>query len=197
MELFFKIVFFIMEKPDNKEVGKRLEGLMVDLRLKSRRAFALSVGADPSFFDKIMKGTATLTDGYAKLIEEKYGVNKEWLFTGKGDKHPGGKEKAREIDYQAKYYELLEKEKKALEDDKAFFKEIIKTNLAVILLDVQSISSRQKGSGETVLRSLERIEKVEDGSLVKEADNRTDQIEKEAHTRGNAAEMGSLDMENS
>lgn len=63
----------------------------------------------------------------------------------------------------------------------------VASSLAVILVDVQSISSGQKGVGVTILHALEELQQKESGSLVREADNRIDQIEKEAHRRGNAA----------
>ncbi|HTI09159.1 MAG TPA: hypothetical protein VL832_11410 [Puia sp.] len=74
---------------DKENIGQRLEWIIADKRLKSKRAFALSIGADPSFFDKMVRGAATLTDKYADNIASKYGVNKEWLYSGKGAPYLG------------------------------------------------------------------------------------------------------------
>jgi len=92
--------------------------------------------------------------------------------------------------FEAEYFRVLERERKALEEDKAFFKEILKTSLAVILVDVQSISSRQKGSGEVILHALEEIGQKDPGSLVKKADKRIRQIEKGAYKHDNEAAPG-------
>ena len=85
MELFFLIILFDMQQVDNKSISERLRKIESDLRLKSRRAFALSINADPSFFDKILKGTTPLTEAYAEALEKKYGVSREWLFSGEGE----------------------------------------------------------------------------------------------------------------
>ena len=74
-----------MQGIDNKKVGERLRQIEGSLRLKSRRAWALAIEADPSFFDKIVKGQATLTETYADALQKKFGVNKEWVFHGVGD----------------------------------------------------------------------------------------------------------------
>lgn len=88
-------------------------------------------------------------------------------------------------DFRMKYYEVLERERKALEDDKAFFKEILRSSLAVILQEQQRIASRQKGTGEVVLHSLERLEHKKKGQLVTEADKRIFQIDTEVHKPDN------------
>jgi plasmid maintenance system antidote protein VapI len=80
-----KIFFPQMEIVDNKQVGERLAWLEEHLRFKSRRAFALSIDADPAFFDKIVKNKAKLPSGMAKNIEQKYGVSLEWLQRGSGN----------------------------------------------------------------------------------------------------------------
>jgi len=80
-----------------------------------------------------------------------------------------------------------ERERKALEEDKAFFKEIMRSSLNVILLNIQSIASRQMGAGGVMLETLEELAKKPHGSLLKEADNRIGQIEQEAHIHGNMA----------
>lgn len=74
-----------MQSPDKETIGLRMEWLERELRFKSRRAFALSIDADPAFFDKIVKGRAKLPDRYAENLEQKHGVNKEWLQNGLGE----------------------------------------------------------------------------------------------------------------
>lgn len=88
--------------------------------------------------------------------------------------------------YREKYYEVLERERKALEEDKAFFKEILRTSLAGILQKTEELWARQKGTGDIVLHSLERIEGKKEGDLVKQADKQIFQIDKEAHGHGSA-----------
>lgn len=74
-----------MQLIDNKAVGNRLSEIMRASRVKSSRAFALSVGADPSFFAKIMKGERPLTDLIADAVSKKYGVSLEWVLSGTGE----------------------------------------------------------------------------------------------------------------
>lgn len=94
-------------------------------------------------------------------------------------------DRSRADDYQQKYYEVLERERKALEEDKAFFKEVFKSSLIAIREDVRAVMARQKGTGDVVLNSLERLEKKEIDSLVDEADRRIYEIDKEVHRPGN------------
>jgi hypothetical protein len=99
-------------------------------------------------------------------------------------------EKVERQDFEARYYEVLERERKALEDDKAFFKEMLRTSLGSILMKTEEMWARQKGTGEIVLGALERLEGSEEGSLVDKADKRILEIDREAHERGNIAAQG-------
>src|ERR1700744_2825094 len=74
-----------MQSSDNKRVGERLLNIITHQRIKSKRAFAISIDADPSFMDKIIKGKATLTEKIAKKIADVYGINEEWLWSESGD----------------------------------------------------------------------------------------------------------------
>lgn len=85
--------------------------------------------------------------------------------------------------YRDKYINLLE-------DNQAFFKEMFRTSLGAILDRTQEMWSRQKGTGEVVLESLERIEKKKPGSLVDEADKRTHEIDIRGHKPGSAVAQG-------
>jgi hypothetical protein len=86
--------------------------------------------------------------------------------------------------------EAEERERKGLEEDKAFFKELIRSSLAVILQKTEEMWARQKGTGDIVLHSLERLEGKKEGELIREADKKIFQIDKEAHTHGKSAVPG-------
>jgi hypothetical protein len=75
-----------MAKSDDKAVGKRLEGLIEEMRIKSIRAFALSINTDPSLFSKVLKSVRPISDSMVKELKEKYGVNPDWLLYGRGEK---------------------------------------------------------------------------------------------------------------
>lgn len=198
MEFIWSYFLYTMQSIEDKEIVSRIQEVYDEQKPKSSRSFALSIDSDPSFFAKIMKGTAALVDSVPEGVIKKYGVNKEWLLKGEGEKYARKPiEKPGSIDYQAKYFEAIERERKALEDDKAFLKEILKTSLVSISGAVEVIASRQKGTGDTVLQSLERLEGRAKDDLVKEADTLTDQIDKEAHTPGNKSARGSQNMEKS
>lgn len=174
-----------MQSPDNESITGRLKELIADQRPKSQRAFALSFGADPSFFDKIMKGKKELTDLMAHAMFVKYGVNADWLFSGRGPKYGPIPPKGDQLeDFQSKYIKQLEKEN-------SYLQEIVKTNLNLVLATVRTISVRQRAVGEVVLDSLERLEseikpkKKSSGAFVGAADRNIDQIEREAFARGN------------
>lgn len=177
-----------MQPPENKAIVKRLEEVMADIRPKSKRAFAISVNADPSFFDKILKGKASLTENIASSIASKYGVDLEWLLTGNGEKRTNERRERRpaSTDYQMKYILQLEKENQYLQD-------IVKTNLTLVLATVRTLSVRQRAVSEVVLDSLERLElevktkKKATGAFVELADRNIDQIEREAHAYDNVA----------
>lgn len=79
---------------------------------------------------------------------------------------------------------------KEIEDDKAWFKQVFASSLTYILEDVHRISARQKGTGDVVLHSLERLEKKKKGDLVREADKRILQIDTEVRERGTKAAPG-------
>lgn len=82
--------------------------------------------------------------------------------------------------------ESADRERKALLEDKAFLQEMIRSNLTLALATLKTIGIRQEAEGETVLASLERIERKPEGSLIAAADTRRAQIEKEWQVHGNA-----------
>lgn len=79
-----------MYRTDPKELGERLERIWQDqkaknnLKAKSKRSFALSIGADASYFNRATEGKG-LSDDYIAKIVEQYGVSEEWLRFGKGE----------------------------------------------------------------------------------------------------------------
>jgi len=172
--------------PVKEVIINRLKEVMADQRLKSQRAFALAISADPSFFDKIIKGKKDLTEGVASNLEAKFGVSQEWLYHGRGPKYGPKPNDSPKEDYQIKYIKQLEKENEYLQG-------IVKTNLTLVLATVQTLSVRQRAVGETILDSLERIEsasqskKKSSGALVADAGRRIDQIEREAFGHGSEA----------
>jgi hypothetical protein len=60
------------------------------------------------------------------------------------------------------------------------------SSLIEIRDEIRLIASRQKGTGDVLLHSLERLEEKQSGELVREADKRIFQIDKEVRKRGNA-----------
>jgi hypothetical protein len=124
-----------MENVDNKEVGKRIEEIRIEKRIRSKRAFALSIGVDPSFFDKMAKGETPLTQAYANAIALKYGVNIEWLYRGAGDKYIK-EEKPGSVNHQAELAETKEDLKDAMKTIRSyneFLQGILKTSLGTLL----------------------------------------------------------------
>jgi phage repressor protein C with HTH and peptisase S24 domain len=75
---------------DNKvELGERLQEIRTELGFKSARQFALSIGADVSYYSKAEKGGG-LSEEYLLQITEKYGYTKSWLLFGEGNKFLDG-----------------------------------------------------------------------------------------------------------
>lgn len=131
-----------------------------------------------------VNGMAKASPNFRKNFERTFGVNLK-DFGKEGNEAAGTAKRTPALDYQTMYWEVVERERKALEDDKAFFKDVLKSSLIAIREDVQAISARQKGTGEVVLHSLERLEKLNKDELVKEADKQILQIDKEVRRRGN------------
>jgi len=92
--------------------------------------------------------------------------------------------------------EAIDRERKALEMDKAFLQKIIDSNLTLALASLKTISIRQEAAGEVVLGSLARIEGKEESELIEAADKRRAQIEKEWQTHGSGADASRSHKEN-
>jgi len=103
---------------NDKEVAARLSEIIKEKRLKSARAFALSIDVDPSYLSKVLKCERSITETTVDSIEEKYNIRPDWLLWGKGEKY--GQErphtpqnalilKGQDPDTGLKYIALLEK----------------------------------------------------------------------------------------
>jgi len=86
--------------------------------------------------------------------------------------------------------EAVDRERKALEEDMAFLRELIRSNLTVVMTTLMTIRFRQEAAGDAILSSLERIEVKSEGELIEDADKRLNQIEQEWQKRDSAAAQG-------
>lgn len=144
---------------------------------KSQEAISVAVGYKPTTLAEILSKGSRLDQAYRRMeLTYKDALNKSTSAA------PVGRDEAFEA-LQAKYI-------KYLEDDKAYFKDLLKSSLVSLVGQVRDVGTRQKAAGEIVLRSLERLEKKKSGDLVREADMRMVQIEKEAERRGSDAVQG-------
>ena len=208
MELFFDIFLNLTQVSDQQTIGQRLEEIIADKRVKSKRAFALSIGVDPSFFDKMVKGATSITAAYADKIAEKYGVNKEWLFTGTGPKYVSAgvldpspmqilsllaqafkdqaaahKEHAETLKLQADILRSIESKMARQDTQEEISKraEYIQANLESLSSGHQLVAIRQAVDRGILLRSLARLEgKKNDHALLSEADSKINEIEAES-----------------
>jgi hypothetical protein len=79
-----------MYKTDPVELGARLDQLWQDqraknnLKAKSKRSFANSIGADASYFNRAVDGKG-FSDDYITAVIKEYGVNEKWLRFGEGE----------------------------------------------------------------------------------------------------------------
>jgi hypothetical protein len=76
-----------MSNPSGTSLSERLESIISEKRIKSSRAFALSINVDPSLFAKVLKGEREISDSMVKSISEKYNINPDWLLLGHGEKY--------------------------------------------------------------------------------------------------------------
>lgn len=156
-----------MIKLNDSEIAKRLKELKADKRLKSARAFALSIDADPSFFDKILKGEKSLTENYLSALVLKYGVNEKWILFGEGEKYrpniPHGTSKNEEQELLALLIELMKRQNVILERQTNNVEkkvERIDVNLDSVLVNQREILAMQTGYHDAILENLAAIRKV-------------------------------------
>jgi hypothetical protein len=128
----------------------------------------------------------------------------KWLQQGNNPKAEDEKKIAGWIDGEKRMEKVPQNEKapaesedvyrdkyiKLLEDDQTFFKEMLRSSLGSILMKTEEMWARQKGTGEVILGSLERLEKAPKDSLVDEAGRRILEIDKEEHGPGSVAAPG-------
>lgn len=74
---------------DRKSISERLQALKEEKGFRSVRAFALELNADPSFFDKIYKGNADITEKILVALQKKFGLNPMWIQFGETPKFYG------------------------------------------------------------------------------------------------------------
>lgn len=70
---------------DKQALAERIKEIQKHFKINSR-TFAAEIGMDTSQLSKIESGTLGLSTKYALSINEKFGVNVNWILTGKGDK---------------------------------------------------------------------------------------------------------------
>lgn len=71
----------------DQTVVERLKEVYDDANKKSVRAFALSIGGDPSYVAKMLNGERPVTESVATSIYKTYNVRISWLLYGKGEKY--------------------------------------------------------------------------------------------------------------
>lgn len=98
---------------------------------------------------------------------------------------------------RAKYIRQLEKDIDRLEKENERLGNILQechgkmaSNLTEVQENLRTIAIRQEAAGETVLGSLERLEKKPKSALVAAADKRREQIDKEWQKHGNRVAGG-------
>lgn len=110
----------------DQDVANRLSELIKEKRIKSIRAFALSINADPSYFSKVTKCERSIPETMVDAIHDKYGVSPDWLLWGKSPKyrqtaphevHNSMVIAPKEPDTELKYIALLEKTLEEKESD--------------------------------------------------------------------------------
>jgi transcriptional regulator with XRE-family HTH domain len=70
---------------DKQALAERIKEVQKHFNLNSRK-FAAEIGMDTSQLSKIESGNLGLSTSYATTINEQFGVNVNWLLTGKGEK---------------------------------------------------------------------------------------------------------------
>lgn len=65
-------------------ICERLKILLKELNM-SQRQFAMKINLDAGYFSRIVQGKVNPPDRILLLIENVFGVNKDWLENGKGE----------------------------------------------------------------------------------------------------------------
>lgn len=153
----------------------------------SLRAYQkLESGEFPKFKKEIIRQLEQILG--IKILEEIY---EQRVHTQTPNDAEISKQHLEPTEFQRMYVEAMEELKQEMKDHRKsleeqqtilmehnrFLQGLINTNLTLVLATVRTISVRQEATGETVLHSLERLEKKGKGSLVSVADKRRDQIE--------------------
>lgn len=72
---------------NDQDIANRLKEVIKEKRIKSTRAFALSIDVDPSYMAKVLKCERSVTETTVKAIADKYSIRPDWLLWGKGEKY--------------------------------------------------------------------------------------------------------------
>lgn len=72
---------------NDQDIANRLKEVIKEKRIKSTRAFALSIDVDPSYMAKVLKCERSITETTVDAIAEKYNILPDWLLWGKGAKY--------------------------------------------------------------------------------------------------------------
>lgn len=117
-----------MATPDS--VLQRFKEIVTEItdnqQIKSKRAFALAIGADPSHFNKVLDGTKDLPPSFTEGLQNAFKVRPEFIWNGTGEKY-GTVPHGTEQDHISirEHIEVLNKHNRILED-------VIKSNLTAL-----------------------------------------------------------------
>lgn len=75
---------------DFKAMAERLLALRVELNIKSNRQFGYAIGitaANESYWNKCLRGECALSEKFLSKLQSEFGVSKQWVLYGKGEKY--------------------------------------------------------------------------------------------------------------
>ena len=158
------------------DVHKRLQEFKEEQQLRSVRALALSIGADPSFFDKIYKGQKPISDALLKDLERVYRLNPKWVKFGAEPKYVMEQQApANSEDLRDKLIQNLERTVAQQEREISSLNDRIgdlKLRLATSLTELEEHAKVNAAHLKAVMRGISahrsKMEKVELGKVLDE-----------------------------
>lgn len=75
---------------DFKAMAERLLALRVELNIKSNRQFGYAIGitaSNESYWNKCLRGECALSEKFLSKLQSDFGVSKQWVLYGKGEKY--------------------------------------------------------------------------------------------------------------
>lgn len=75
---------------DFKAMAERLKALRAELNIKSNRQFGYAIGIaanNESYWNKCLRGECALSDKFLNNLQSVFGISKQWVLYGKGDKY--------------------------------------------------------------------------------------------------------------